>query len=115
TGRVAQRFKRYLYFDGPSPIFYYAFRFHHNIDREIGAVALGKYSVLLYAERVKSQDIGAALVVVGVEPNADIVFAENFITFRYRRPNLVLLVPTFERDVKVLFVIHHISFGWFGW
>ncbi len=114
AGRISKRFERDLDLDRPAPVLDHSLRFHDDIDRKIGSAALGENTILLNTERIKAEHIGTTLVVVGVEPHSDVVFAKYFVPLCHGRSDLVLFIPTFECDVEMLLVVHHVGLCRFG-
>ena len=53
------------------------------------------------------------MVVVSVEPDAHVVFAENLVAFGDRGANFVFFVEASERDIQIFFVVTDHHFGRF--
>ncbi|MER3631118.1 MAG: hypothetical protein C4325_02235 [Blastocatellia bacterium] len=85
----------------------------NDVDTEIRSSAFSINSVLLDTERIETRDLRPPPVVECIQPNTDVIFSENAVTFSSTRPDLVLFIPAFQALLEILFVVEHVSFRWF--
>src|SRR5205085_3995838 len=90
-----------------------AFRFHQQIDAEVFAATFGDNAVALNSERIEEDLKRFALVVEGIEHEADVVVVENVVALRDRGADSIGLVSSFECDVEELRIETEQDFGWF--
>src|ERR1041384_6468410 len=94
-----------------------ALRFHDDVDAEIDVNALGANAIHLHAERIEREHVGLALIVEGIEQDANAVFdsVQDVISLGYVRLDLAGLVEAMETDVEDLGVVTHHYFRRFRW
>ncbi len=91
----------------------HALRFKHKIRIEI-FVIISPGAVGLNAERIEIEFVGLALIVKGVEQDANVIVIKNVISLGNVGSHFVGFVVTMKRDVEKLRIVaeHHLS--WFG-
>ncbi len=111
AGFIAKRLERNGDFHGPAITGDHSLRLHHDIHAEVCARAFGHDPILLNAERVPAQHVGAALIVEGIQKHTHVIVAENFVAFRDCRAHLARFVVTMKRKVKKLRIVSDKGFG----
>ncbi len=87
-------------------------RVHDDVDVVVLALRLSEHTVRLHAEWVEEENVRAALVVEGVEVDADIIVVEDLVALRNRRADLVgFVVEAAERDEEGLAVVTEQNLG----